>query len=416
MKNVIWLAVIQVSNALVPLVAIPYVWSVCGAEIASVVAVTEAIAAIVLIISIYSFDLTGVRDILSVEHNSELANRTVSKSHLYWNIFYTRTVLFIISSLIACSATFIFKGEEYLWVLLGWLLYPLGYILFGYWRQQALAQNKLAAIFTLLGRTSGLILIVALLDTETTGGSITSVLSGSYAIGSIAFFGSLIHSNQVSGPTPVRLSVIQNQLNKGKEVFTSSLSVILYRGLNVIILEAVGLPAAGVTAYAVAEKTVKVLQASVRPLNQHYIAVISKSLLHFDKANLFSYNAIKNSASKQIYTVMGIVIIGYIGIGVAIASQQYYDFKLDATTINLVAIMLLTIIAGVYSYQYGSIGLNQLNGRTILLRLSLAVGITNILGCYLLANLLGVYGAAIAYLLAEWVLYLCIIRVYKVSS
>lgn len=412
LSNVAALTVIQGSNALVPLLIVPFAVLTVGTDVYAQVATTEALSALVLATVLYSFDVDGVALIAQSERGSERA----FQGEVFSAVLTARLLLFAVAAPLGIAIYRLAGGDGVL-LLAYWLLVPLGHAFHAYWFYQATERSLPAAIFTSVGRLASLAVIFGLVRGPEDASLIPLAIGGSFLITGVASTLYIVTVLQV----PVRaasLASISRNLAAGKEVFAGNIAVSLYREMNVVILGIVGAPAASVSTYSLVEKSVKVLQAIARPLNQLYFPKVLRALSGVPAPDRGAARIIGRYTLPQL--IVGVLLIALVppsfAIAVPLVPQMHALAKLpDLAT--MAAVMAPAMLFGIANFMYGTAGLNALRQRGYLFLAIMATGAANVATCLGLSLTFGAIGASVCFLLAEAMLFgLIMLRYLRAAS
>ena len=140
-----YLSLLQVAGYVFPLISMPYLARVIGADGFGKIAFASAIVVWIQTISDWGFNLTATRDVAQNRDNKELASRIFS------NVLWARSVLTLLSGivllLVVLSVPYLRENADIIFVT--FLLVP-GHILFPEWFFQAIEKMKYTTLFNLL--------------------------------------------------------------------------------------------------------------------------------------------------------------------------------------------------------------------------------------------------------------------------
>ena len=140
-----YLSLLQIAGYVFPLITMPYLARVIGADGFGKIAFASAIVIWVQTISDWGFNMTATRDVAQNRDNKEKVSRIFS------NVLWARCLLTIFSGLLLLLAVSIIpyfrSNADIIWIT--FLLVP-GYILFPDWFFQAIEKMKYTTIFNLL--------------------------------------------------------------------------------------------------------------------------------------------------------------------------------------------------------------------------------------------------------------------------
>lgn len=140
-----YLSLLQIAGYVFPLITMPYLARVIGADGFGKIAFASAIIVWIQTISDWGFNLTATRDVAQNRNNKEKVSRIFS------NVLWTRCILTILSGLILLFVVLFvpYLRENADIIFVTFLLVP-GYILFPEWFFQAIERMKYTTIFNLI--------------------------------------------------------------------------------------------------------------------------------------------------------------------------------------------------------------------------------------------------------------------------
>lgn len=407
-KNIINLAslgVIQAANAILPLAIFPFVLHIVGIERFADIVLTESISLISLGVILYSFDIDGIRRFISIKSDQ------IDERHncLFYSIFWTRLFLYaIVSTIILIGVFFVYR--KVILLQLSWLLFPLGQILQSAWFFQVTERNLFVGISNSALRLACAVLIYFIIDTPEKYVYVPLLIGGSYFFSGIIAF---LYANYCFG---MRLrfsstSDIRNLLIQGWHIFAGNISVILFRGSNVIILKALSADSA-VSAYSVAEKIVKCAQAATRPLNQF---AYPKVAYKFKEPGFYVKNSIKLITK---YTLPQIVFLLVFYTASVLAYFLALEAGFSLSTVGNDVLLLLAIMApatflGICNFMFGTAGLNSLGLDRPYARAIVFTGIISLANSAILIAFSNAVGASCSFVLGEALLLFFILRIFR---
>jgi polysaccharide transporter, PST family len=405
--NLIALTSIQLGNAVIPLAVYPLLLATVGSEPFSRIVVTESVIFFVLISVVYNFDIDGVAELAS---QKEKANPIVV-STIFSEVLIVRLAILCTASvgIIVLSP---FMARETFILLISWMLVPLGYILQGAWFFQAVEQNVFHAVVVVASRLACLLLIHDLISSPPDFYLAPLIIGGTYAFGGLVLF-LFTRAKFEIRIAPVSLSRIREVLIYGQEIFIGNLSVALYRNSNVLILSVFGNSSA-VSTYSIAEKMIKVFQAGARPLNQLFFPKVIRALEPFRKPCRPALTVVLKYTIPQISILLG---GGAVMAIIFMLFRDHVPIELSSSNtaeiVQLVLVMAASVLFGVINFMLGPASLNYLGNRRYLAKSILITGVASILSSIILIHLYSSGGAAMAFVLAEIILFAQILWVYK---
>lgn len=140
-----YLSLLQIAGYVFPLITMPYLARVIGADGFGKIAFASAIVVWIQTISDWGFNLTATRDVAQNRNDKEKVSRIFS------NVLWARCILTILSGLILLFVVLVvpYLRENADIICVTFLLVP-GYILFPEWFFQAIERMKYTTIFNLI--------------------------------------------------------------------------------------------------------------------------------------------------------------------------------------------------------------------------------------------------------------------------
>ncbi len=409
--NIISLASIQVSNSLLPLFIFPFILKKVGPELYSKLVTTETIAIVVLSFIIFSFEINGVSKLIGL--NIKVDNNKVSQ--IFSGVFYTRLLIFIGCTLVVLF-TFLFLESQTVYIMLGWLLIPLSYILQSLWFFQGTENNTIVAFFTISSRLLSLVFISLLIKAPHDYFLVPLVIGGCYLLGgclSLVYILLFLKIKLIQ----IKLSEIVLLIREGKEIFIGNMSVLLFRDLNVFLMSLLSANTVAISVYSITEKFIKGLQATTRPLNQFFFPRVIAQLKNINSPNKVALKIIIKQTTPQLLVLLMLVVVIFLGFNwVDNFTTFLKDYPLKYKIFNLFLIMVISVFFGVINFMTGSAGLNFLNEKKYFYRSILIVGVISILFCSLTIPLFQEYGVTLSFVLSEICLFCFIIRKYVITN
>lgn len=393
--NFVALAAIQGANAVFPIVLFPYFLFVLGPTLFARLVVLEAVALYVLTISLYSFEIIGAQRLIEAKKNSDLAILRV-----YFETLYTRLSLFLVSAGCLLLIFYVFFPRDFIYIAV-WLFFPLGQILQSNYYYQAMEENGINAIVIISSRiiflVGGYILIKGADDVLIAHALIPMSYFSSGLISVI-----VVRGQMKEAVVSLDIGLIWQNLKEGWVLFFGGLAVVLYRNTNVLILTAVSGNAIAISAYAMAEKMVKMLQAICTPLNQLFFPRVMLAL------------QLKNANPKsEIWRYTKPQVLAFAAFLPFVSLMAYFDSNygqliFNSKTLNVFLIMSSVPIFGIVNFMFGMVGLSVLNKSTLFARGTILAGFSSVALCAVGGHFFDAYGAAVAFLFAEIILFACV--------
>ncbi|WP_325100451.1 oligosaccharide flippase family protein [Citrobacter cronae] len=402
-QMVLELAVIQGANAIFPVLIFPFIMLSVGTDLFSKIVLSEALAMYVLIFSLYSFDIISVQKIISVNTNDEAYK-------VFVLTLVCRCILFAFISILILIIVFFISNTLFFYFSI-FLFYPLGMIFQSNYYYQATANNKPLAIFVILSRGIALCLIYYPFEFSIAVKSYyyVSIMSGSYFLSGLMAILYVFWNNK-ENKVNIKVCEIVEYFKGGYHLFIANIFVLLYRNSNVLILGVISNPVA-TSIYATAEKIVKCVQSVATPLNQFYLTVLLKShKSKIDGYNVGEYKQLVYANTKgQLKIMCAIILVCAIAGGVffmTIGGGVVND------TIAPLAIMSISILVGIGNFMFGSVGLSIKGFKKEFSVMTGVAGCISIALAFIFSYFLAEKGAAMAYVSAELILLILVLKFY----
>lgn len=409
--NIISLALIQISNSLLPLFIFPFILKKIGSVLYSTLVTTETVAVVVLSFVIFSFEINGVSKLIGL--NIQRDRNKISQ--IFSVVFYTRIVIFVVCVCVLL-VSFFFLELLTVYIMLAWLLIPLSYIFQSLWFFQGLEKNIYTAIFTVLSRLSCFGLIILLIQDSHDYIMVPFIVGGTYLIGGICSFLFILFKLKIQ-LSKIYFSQIKFHLIEGKEIFTGNMSVLLFRDLNVFLMSILSVNPVSISIYSITEKLIKGLQATTRPLNQFFFPRVISKLKGIERPNRKALKIIL----KQTIPQLTILLIINISIWILFKYINIYTILLNNypqkdQIYKLFIMMNVAIYFGVVNFMIGSTGLNFLNEKKYLFKSLFMVGFLSLLISLLLVPIIQEFGVAFSFVFSEFCLLIFIIKKYNITE
>ncbi|MFV3410568.1 oligosaccharide flippase family protein [Bdellovibrio bacteriovorus] len=405
--NILSLAATQGFNALLPLVIFPYLLNVMGSEKYSSIVVAESISLIILTSVLYSYEVNGLtRVVRARKHGAE------ELSSVFSEIFFSRLFIWITCVVVATACCLLFSPEMVL-VLNCWSLVSLGYIFQASFLFQGLENNGPVAFFTMISRVACVCCILYFANSGWPVYYPPLLIGGSFlGTGVCSFLYARIRLK--IRLKSVSFSTIFKSLLDGRSIFSGNFSVVLFRDSNILILKFFGVDASLISSYSIAEKFIKSLQATMRPLNQFYYAKIVHDFVEGWKPNRDTLRFILSRTWLQVSFVTVVLVSGavvwfFIGDYVALQITDKYNLH---KIVLLACVMVPATLLGIGNFMLGTTGLNNLNSSGYYARVLFINGLITLASGSLLIYLFKDVGAAITFVLGECVLLVLVLYKY----
>jgi PST family polysaccharide transporter len=401
------LAVIQISNAVSPLIIYPFALATVGSDGYSQIAIAESLTLFLSTFVLYSFEIDGVAAVVNVDpekNNEEL-------SQAFWDITLIRCTFYFLGTWVLATIVY-FTKPTLLLLTLEWSLASLALAIQPNWLYQGLERNFPLALTTAASRAGVVVTILLFVHKPEDYWLVPGIIGCWYLVGAAVAAGYSIWIFKLKFALP-HISRLGHRVWHGKEIFLGNIGVSLYRDVNVLLLGIFGVPSTNIAAYSLAEKLVKAIQASTRPLNQFFFPralAIAKSA---SAPSPVVFQRILRITIPQ-WLVVAVIILclvtGYLILDKTLPTIGHFD---NANVVfGLASAMSIAALAGLANFMFGSAGLNALGARRYLFLAILGVGVVSLMIGIIIIPLIGSSGAAVSFVFSELFLFVLIARRY----
>lgn len=293
-NNIIALAIIQASNYILPLISLPYLARVLGAESFGKVVFAQAFMMYFVLIVEYGFSWSATRKVAANRESHVLLGK------IFMNIWAVQWLLIVL-----CVAIFssIIMGFEKFRGDIGFysaaFLIVFGNVLFPIWFFQGVEKLQLQSVLQFAGKLIGLLFIFVLVKNENDGiwvllsNALSAIIAGLFSI----FFIFKSGYFKICFPS---LSGVRQEFVEGFSLFASRVSISFYTMLIPLALGWIAGPVA-LAYFNVADKLRVGAQSLITPISQAIFPRISHLV---SKNESSAYQLIKRSA-VAIFLVSG---------------------------------------------------------------------------------------------------------------
>ncbi|WP_333662913.1 oligosaccharide flippase family protein [Chishuiella changwenlii] len=388
LDNFFSLILLNVVNYVFPIIIIPILITRLGVENYGIYILSFTILSYLNLIVQYGFNFSATSKIAKKQNDQKLLSETytsVTVIRLFFSFIITLGLIFfgLISNK---DITIYLFGIGIFW---GQGLIPV-------WLFQGLEKMRYITIVNTFVRLITFVLIFVSIKTEKDVNYLMLIQSLSFFIGAFISILLVKYQLKINFVTP-NLDLIKHDLKEGKTLFLSTIGMNLYRESNIVIL---GVMTGYVTVglYAPAEKLIKGIQSFtnviITALFPHFGNLLEKEKengikIFYKIGNLLSLLFISIS-SFMIFSA-SFIISKYIGPN---NEQTILDFK----------ILSIVILFGGLNYYYGVVGMINFNQASLFNKLVWISGLIGIFLSVILSFFMADIGAAIAMVIAEFVL------------
>lgn len=232
-RNSFWLYLLQAFNTVIPLLTLPYVTRILGADSYGVFSFALNIITYFQVLVEYGFNLTGVKKVAYIRENGGNRKKLLN---LYSTILCSKLILTSISIIvIGIISLFLIKSVQLIFSL--WLLFTivLGTALQQNWFFQGVQNVKYITIITMISRTITTILIFVFMKDKDQVALYSFLFGVSYLLSGIM---SLHIIKKIIGkPFQIpSMTEIKQEIKDGWDVFTTNAFSKIFGGIGITFL------------------------------------------------------------------------------------------------------------------------------------------------------------------------------------
>lgn len=385
-QNAMYLFGVRVAGYVFPLISLPYLMRVLGAQHFGTIALVQGFALWLALIGEYGFNLSATREIAQVREDSDHVARVVS------SVTGAKGLLLAGMFLMAVAvARYIPALRERPDLVMWGLLIAVGQSFSPLWYFQGIERMRGPAVFDVIARFVHLILIFLFVKVPSDD---WKALAGQAAVGGLftAVTSSMMY-RQVVWRTPTFYSS-WSALGSGLQLFLFRAANSLYTSANSLILGLLANPLQ-VAFFVPAERVVKAFLAMLWPVTQALYPQIS-SLTGKDR---------DKGLKMGWYGMVGMIIWGVILGGLLALAAPWttawvfgpeYERTLPVLRVLSLSVPVVALGSAISMHIMLPLGLDREFNLSVF-----AAGLTNLLLAALLSPLLGAIGMAIAVVTAE---------------
>lgn len=403
-KNFSALMILQLGNTGLALLIMPYLINVLGISNYGLYSFAFGVSMYLVILTDYGFGFTGVK-LISIHRNNQKRI-----DHIFHSIQIIKAVILTIVLAFYTLAIFFVKdlseNKELFFLSFGILI---GQTIVPVWFFQGMEKMKFITIINLLIRLVAVVLILIFVKQPEDINWAVGAQAISFLFASILSIYIAYSKFNLKYCTP-KPSEVFKMLVENRHMFFSTLSLSVYKNLNIVLL---GFLSTNVEVgiYAAVEKIIKAVQSLIAPLSQ---AIYPNMSIKFSK--LSPYKAVSKLFKLSSYYLFPLLIILF----TLLLSEDFFIqfLGVDNEDFSIVFYILLpVIVVGSLNYLLGIVGLVNLNKEKLFNRATITGGAINIILCWLLSKNYGAIGSAIALAVAEFVvLALVVFYLFKIKN
>ena len=395
LSNFLSLSVLQAANYVLPLLTLPYLIHVLGAEKFGLLAFATAITAYFTTFTDYGFNLSATREISIHRDDDEEISRIFSA------VMILKMGLLILGLLILIALVLISEKFSHNWAVF-YLTFGavIGQALFPVWFFQGMEQMKYVTYLNIGAKAAFTVLVFVFVH----GDSDYLWVPGLTSAGGILAAVWSLYIVKKKFNVRFRLQPLWTllaELKKGWHIFVATSFGSLYRESNTVILGFLASPAA-VGYYAIAEKIVKAIQSAQTPVGQALFPHLARK----EGGNVLTTFVLKYW--KKVAAIYGLAWLSVLAASCPII--HLLAGGKDPRILTDFRVLATIVFVGGLNFYFGVLGLLS-SGKSK--AFSQAVGIAgtfNVVLCLSLSYFFADIGATIAVTLSEMLLLAIIVR------
>jgi PST family polysaccharide transporter len=386
-KNYFFLTLLQSVNFLLPLLTLPYLVRILGANLFGLVMFAQSFALFFNVLVDFGFNLSATREV-SLHRTDKAKISRIFSSVMTIKFLLIILSLFIITLLVFSVPRFQTDWKIY-YLSFGMVI---GQALFPVWYFQGIEKMKIITYINILAKTIFTLLIFIVIK-EDSDYLLVPILNaiGFIIAGSIGFS---IALKNITLLKPNKVESIK-LFRESSQLFVSNLSVTLYTTTNTLIL---GLFTNNtmVGVYASMEKLVLAIKNLYTPFFQAIFPWVSTK----------SKNEIIVLIKKLLLPLSSIGLLAFIiiFIGAKPILLIIYDNKLISDYSSIFKILGTIAVFSALNMLFNTIMLSALKMYKERMKIMLVSGITNVILALILVYYFGIYGIAISVAFTEFLL------------
>lgn len=396
LANFSYLFLLQIAGYLFPLLTMPYLARVIGADGFGRIAIASAVIMWIQTISDWGFNYTATRDVAKNRDDKEKV------SHILSNVIWAKFILLFLSFVILLLLIYfvpIFR-ENYLVILITFLMVP-GHILFPDWFFQALERMKYITILNLLSKLLFTIAIFVFIKEKSDYIYQPLFISLGFILSGIISLYYIFVKWEYKFYKP-NFQGIFDAIKGSTDIFINNIAPNLYNSFSVVLL--------GVYSTSI--------QNGIYDAGKKFTTLIYNFMNIFTRV-FFPYFSRKNQGYK-VYAILSILLSIFLVILIIIFAPLLINIFFGSEFIDSVVILRITSISLIFLMMSSVFGVNYLlvNGYDKILR-NITI-ISSVIGFVLAFPLVKYYeaiGVAIVYTFTSCLIGLgTMVYAYKMSK
>ena len=384
-SNYMYLLLIQGTNFILPLITFPYLVRTLELEKYGVVMMASSLVVFINIFVDFGFNISATREVSLIRKDKK------KLSAFYWNVFYTKLILLLISFVVLYLITLTIpklQSEQLVYLLSFGVV--IGQNLFPTWFFQGIEKMKVITLINVLAKIIFTITIFVFIKSPSQYIYVPVLNSLGFLIA--GFLGFIISLKYIHYIKPKR-KVMKGFIGDNKSLIISNFATSIYTSGNTFILGLIGgEDIAGV--YSSMEKLVMATKTIYTPLYQ----AIFPWLTTKPKQKIIQFIEF----IKKPIALSGMLIFIFIFVFADFILDLVFKNEIITSYSNVFRILGLIAFFASLNMVYVSLMFPALKKYNYRMFPVVAGGIINLIFAIIGAYLFGIYGVAVAVVLAEF--------------
>lgn len=374
LKNLSYLTLIQISNAFIPLLIIPYISRIIGVQNFSSLEFTRIYCYYFTIFINYGFDLTITRYISINRDDSRKVNSMVNQA------IYAKVFLLIISSVFFLASLEFYEALESLqYLLLLTFLINVGYVFYPIWFFQGIEKMAKISIINFISKFIIAVLTIFLI-TKKADYWLYNFFQSLGMIGISIYSLYLLKKKYLIYLEKPKFSIIKKILKEGFPIFFGTILVTLISSLYFIFLKSHS-TTEELAKFSTSNKLIATLQLLILlPFSQAFFPLINKKLIE-GRSIFKKYINIASLSITVVAGIQGLVVFMFPELIIKIVFGK--DFLIATESVKILAFLpLFACLTNVYGYQ----GLLSLKKDKLFLYIHILFALVCVISNYIFIN------------------------------
>ena len=386
-QNFLSLLVLQGANYILPLLILPYLVRVLGAEKFGLVMFAQSLAIFLTVFVDFGFSLSGTREISLARDNKDKTGQ-IFLAIMFIKIILIFIALALLFIIVSTFSRFSIDKEVYLLsfgVVIGQALFPV-------WFFQGIEKMKVVTFINILAKLIFTVLVFILIKTQADYYKVPIYNSLGFIVsGCIGFAMSFKHFN-FKYPT---FSLIKQLFKDGSSLFISNFATSLYTASNVFIL---GLFGGNIIAgvYSSMEKLVLAVKNVYVPLYQALYPWVARQK-DIEKANIIK------KITPTVFVVSTLITIFILIFGKSILDLVYDDALISSYANVFKILSFISVFSGL-NMLYNMLYFPSMKRYKVRMNILVFGGLFNMTMNLIFVQFYGIYGMACIVVITELLL------------